>query len=691
MPRLSIRWQISLLSMLLALIPFLGWSYWQDVKNALLNAQSRIQESEARVIANTLLATQPNIRALLAADEDAELQKYSLSAPAAKHPIRLDGYFGDWPPIDAQHDHQQNNFILWQANPHGYHETSFKLQLAQTDHHLYIALRVRDHERVYRDKSHLRLSDSDHIQFTYVNAQARLQRVIIPAESEGPLATYYTDAQWHYGKDQINPDTNELIPSHKTEIQGFWRKTDEGYAVEFRLPLTQMETRPTRLHFAVVDIDNQPEPSPQAIVATLPESIKDQLNPVTIHAQELQTVIDRLQNSYARLWILDKLGREWAYSERVSKPETGYLETTQDRAPSIPCIRKALAGDIEPVSQLRNSEGELSRLIVCYPIMEGADILGVVVIDESAKHVLATEEQRMRDIAIKIGGTIILLCVLLFTYALILAKRIARLSHETSRSIDHHGRIEKTRLKSSQHFPDEIGELSRSISTLLEKQHTYIRFLERIPETLRHEISNPLNKLRTSLENLIDEKQELANHPYIKKIDKGIDQINGLTHQLTEAANLEHAIQEEPLARINLIEFIDGYFSTLGPPLECKQWDNAPAYILAETSRLEQLLDKLVDNAISFCAQNGKVLIGIERTHQHISIMIENDGPLLPVDSTEDLFAPMVSTRSNGNIVHLGLGLHIAKLICDHHHAKLEGKNRRDGSGVVFSVTFKII
>ena len=51
--RFSIRWQISLCSLMLVAIPFLGWSYWQDVRDTVLSAQSRIQESEARVIATT--------------------------------------------------------------------------------------------------------------------------------------------------------------------------------------------------------------------------------------------------------------------------------------------------------------------------------------------------------------------------------------------------------------------------------------------------------------------------------------------------------------------------------------------------------------------------------------------------------------------------------------------------------------
>jgi nitrogen-specific signal transduction histidine kinase len=51
----------------------------------------------------------------------------------------------------------------------------------------------------------------------------------------------------------------------------------------------------------------------------------------------------------------------------------------------------------------------------------------------------------------------------------------------------------------------------------------------------------------------------------------------------------------------------------------------------------------------------------------------------------------MVSTRSSGSSIHLGLGLRIATMICDQHKAKLGGQNRADRSGVIFSVEIELV
>jgi len=666
-----------------------GLNYWDDIRKTTLTAQARIQAIEAKAIATTLLATQQNIRELLAADEDSELQKHALSAPSIKQPIRLDGLFGDWP-LQANAPPRFNlNHPVWLAVPDSPSETAFSLRLAQSSQHLYVAIDVRDSNVVLRKPSHLRLDYNDHIQLTYHDESGALRRVILPAEQEGALASYYTDRHWQFGRDvnSASPKhkNNQNIASHKTGIQGYWHKTTEGYALEFRIPITQLDTVQSQIHFAIVDVDDNPAYGPQAIVASLPKNLEDKLNPVALHARELQRVIDQLKSTYARLWIYDSRGREWAFAER--DPQAEIAPITFDSQ----CVRDALDGKIKPLHHMNDTDGKLNRLLVCYPIIEHGETLGVVVIDESAHHVLEQEEARVRVIAIKVGSAISLLLLVLLTYAFTLVRRISRLSEESSKSIDLHGRIERSTINASRNFPDEIGDLSRNITTLLEKQHSYMNFLERIPQTLRHEISNPLNKLRTSLENLLDHQPHLANDNYIRKIDSGIDQISRITLHLTEAASLESAIKEEQLIKTDLITFLDGYLSVWDEQINYTPWDKKPAFILGDSSRLEQLFDKLLDNAISFCSKTGKVLVHVERHTDRIAVIIENDGPTLPSESTAGLFSPMVSTRSSGSSIHLGLGLHIAKLISDQHKALLVGKNREDRSGVIFSVEFNLL
>ena len=546
------------------------------------------------------------------------------------------------------------------------------MQLAQTAQHLYLGIRVTDSLISYR-RNHLRLDYSDHIRLSYRTAAGEIARILIPAEREGALASYFTNHEWEYG---IDPSAQKS--SHDTKLQGFWKRTDEGYTVEFRIPLDRMDTENAGLHITLVDVDQQPSLGPKAMIATLPSSLDDQFNPLELHARELQRVIDHLKSSYAHLGIYDRRGREWAIAGRA-------LDKSSFK-PNQACMEVALNGNTQHYEQPLIGSSARQEITTCYPITLQDETLGVVVISESASHVLAEQKRKLESTVLKTSLAIATIICLMFIYAFILARRITKLSQATRNAIDTHGRIVSTNIAASQHAPDEIGKLSRSITSLLEQQQTYTKFLERIPQTLRHEISNPLNKLRTSLENLLDEQPTLKSNTYVKKLDAGVDQISNITQQLTEAASLESALKNEALAPLNLVDFLRDYCSTW-PDLETKI-PNSDLFIMAESARLEQMLDKLLDNAYSFCPKNGKVRLSLKQNPYNIELKLENDGPTIPESRLNEIFAPMTSTRSEGAEIHLGLGLHIAKIIADYHYAILSCHNKEDNSGVAFVIQF---
>src|SRR5690606_40298258 len=104
----------------------------------------------------------------------------------------------------------------------------------------------------------------------------------------------------------------------------------------------------------------------------------------------------------------------------------------------------------------------------------------------------------------------------------------------------------------------------------------------------------------------------------------------------------------------------------------------------------EQMLEKLLANAVDFHAPGTPVDIMLEAGPTEWSVSVANQGPALPKDMEGRLFDSMVSVRDSRSVSagpHLGLGLYIVRLIAAYHGAAARAENAGPGS-VRFIVTF---
>jgi len=274
-----------------------------------------------------------------------------------------------------------------------------------------------------------------------------------------------------------------------------------------------------------------------------------------------------------------------------------------------------------------------------------------------------------------------------------LARRIRKLGVETTNAIDRYGRLQTNHLKSEIHSGDEIGDLARSISSMLSKLHQHNQFLENMPRTLRHEINNPLNNLSTSLQNLENEKSETARTKYIESAKRGVNRIGLIIQNLADAASLEEALESEEFESIDLHQLLQSYLANCRTTHPDREFDyrgtQREVLCMASDYHIEQLLDKLIDNAVDFSEPNSIISVGLTTDNTKITMFVSNKGPLIPNDMLENVFNSMVSDRESNpdNRLHFGIGLFVVRVIAEHHGGNVSATNLHSGQGVTIRVT----
>ncbi len=117
-----------------------------------------------------------------------------------------------------------------------------------------------------------------------------------------------------------------------------------------------------------------------------------------------------------------------------------------------------------------------------------------------------------------------------------------------------------------------------------------------------------------------------------------------------------------------------------------------PALLHGDPSRLSQVIDNLVSNAIKFTPTGGHIVVRVAGRGEHVVLSVCDPGMGIPEDEQADLFQRFFRTRgaNNAAIQGTGLGLSIVKEIVESHGGTI-GFTSREGLGTTFTVELPVI
>lgn len=688
-PRLASK--LLLTSVALLIIPWLGLKTLQATRDFLLQGQAQAQALSAAAVAN-LFHNRSELFALdtSANDGEAELPLYRLESR-----IILDGLDEDWDLLV----HQRQQLM----GEHG----DLEFVLGSRDGRLHGLLQVSDDSIVNRQPTQRELNRSDHVRLFYLDTAGTTQRIALTFEGSGQASAYVTDQHWRYPIDS----------APLSLLRAYVERNTKGYLVEFSLPLSWLG-EPRRFGIAVANAENVGSVKLVEIVRSYPAS-NSHPNPLVERSVETDRLLQALTPQNSRIWIVDAAGHVKASRGQLEAPPTdsanqyspGLIDTlynwlshslmgiplgpTRDFDPDLTAtradslLRQALAGN-PGVEQRSATQGSGEIIAAAHPIYSAGKIMGAVLVEKSTSQVLGLHRRSIERLALLSLFAILVVAIALLGFAARLTLRIRRLDRDTDRAIDRYGRLSTKRIPHELNASDEIGDLARSFNSMLDKLHEHQNFLAAIPNTLRHEINNPLNTISTSLEQL-EQGSGTKSNQHLDAARRALRRIHLLVEKLGEAASLEQALESESSQRFDLSALLRDYVrNRMRRPPKPKiklAVTSEPLIILGSDLHIEQLLDKLIDNAIDFAEPGSPIDITLQQLEDNYQLRIENHGPGIAESRLSSIFELMHSQRESGmGSGHLGLGLYVARLIAEHHGGRIYASNRVDTSGVIFTV-----
>lgn len=205
-----------------------------------------------------------------------------------------------------------------------------------------------------------------------------------------------------------------------------------------------------------------------------------------------------------------------------------------------------------------------------------------------------------------------------------------------------------------------------------------------------HELKTPLSVIVASIEALEDNPEEKK---WIQNIKDESSRMNMLITDLLELASTEHYDKQKYTIK-NLSKIVELSVLTFeGKAFENNirldyKLDNDIMLNMNEDG-IRQLIEILLDNAISHSFKGKKVLINLTNQNNYIVLEVVNSGKDIPKGEEEKIFERFyrIDKSRNRSENRYGLGLAIAKNIADAHNGKIEASSHNGKTS--FKVFFK--
>ena len=215
-----------------------------------------------------------------------------------------------------------------------------------------------------------------------------------------------------------------------------------------------------------------------------------------------------------------------------------------------------------------------------------------------------------------------------------------------------------------------------------------------------HELKTPISAIRGLSETIIDDPNISGENlgRFVERIRQQSIRLELIVKDLLHLSRFDSSNKQSNLARIRLSELITALYQTnvenardAGVILDVDIQDES-AQVLGETEAIDQLLTNLVDNAIKYTGEGGKVTVHLKSVGQMASIEVEDSGIGISPEDTARIFERFyrVDRARSRDVGGTGLGLAIVKHIAQAHSGTVS-VNSQLGKGTTFTVQIPLV
>ena len=227
------------------------------------------------------------------------------------------------------------------------------------------------------------------------------------------------------------------------------------------------------------------------------------------------------------------------------------------------------------------------------------------------------------------------------------------------------------------HTPREITPLVVTLNQQLERLEDTIEREHRFASDVAHELRTPLTATMIHLENALTANAPGEMESTLQNAQLSLARLARRIEQILALARLEAGAASQQRTRMNLIALATEVIEELAPVIAEKDiafsldHDVDALWVQGHEAALAAMFRNLIENALRYTDQEGRVEVSIERMDSEAVISICDDGPGIPAERRSAVFERF-HRAAEGDSRGYGLGLSIVQRAIELHDARID-------------------